>query len=254
MKRIPIAVQLYSVHKSMAKDMEGTIRAVAEIGYKGVEFYSGVEKDAPRVRKILQETGLRVVGWHSAWDDLTQEHIDDTVRFHKEIGNDCIVVPGLPAEMTADAAAWSRTAALFSAAQKALTANGLHMGYHNHNTEFTPISGEDTPWDIIAKRTPPEFILQLDNGNAMSGGADPLKYLKKYPGRARTIHLKPYSFTTKFDTMIGEDDVQWIETFEEIERQNATRWYIMEYESEALYPSDIEGIRVCFEKLKAFGL
>lgn len=65
-------------------------------------------------------------------------------------------------------------------------------GYHNHFTEFAPLDGE-MPWDTFFGNTKKEVVMQLDTGNAMHGGADPVPFLKRYPGRALTVHLKEYA-------------------------------------------------------------
>lgn len=246
MMKIPVGVGLYSIHNALADDLEGSIRKVRDIGYEGVEFYSGIPKDAPRVNAILEQTGLKVCGWHSAIDDFSDENFDETVAFHRAIGNRRIVVPGLPPEMTCDAEAWKATAEMFQRLAIRLKAEGMTIGYHNHSEEFKPLDNGECAWDIIAGAK--DAVLQLDNGNAMSGGADTLELLRKYPGRAGTIHLKPYSLKDGFSTMIGEDDIPWAETFLEIERQGATEWLIVEYEDERY--DEFEGIRLCYERVK----
>jgi len=249
MKKIPVGVGIFSVHKALFDDFEGSLRKIADMGYEGVEFFSAVEKDAPRVIAILNETGLKVCGWHSSIDDLSDENFDATVAFHKMIGNTSIVVPGLPHEMTKDAAAWRETAKLFEKLAKKLAKEGITLGYHNHAAEFQPLDDGSYAWDIMAGAE--GVILQLDNGNALSGGADTLAYLRKYPGRAKTIHFKPYSLKDGFSTMIGEDDIPWAETFAEVEKQGATDWILVEYEDEKY--DEFEGIRLCLERLKAMG-
>lgn len=89
--------------------------------------------------------------------------------------------------------------------------------------------------------------MQLDLGNAMSGGADPLVYLKRYPGRTGTIHLKEYSATNK-NAMIGEGDVKWAEVFRLCRTLGGTRWYIIEEEKDAYPP--LEGIDISLKNLK----
>lgn len=244
MRRIPLACQLFSVHRSMAKDLPGTVREVAKAGYTGVEFYGSLKTwSVDQIKAAMDETGLKICGWHSSIDDFSPENLKNTIAFHKAIGNISVVVPGLPEDMTASATAWHRTAERFNEIVKILKEEGMYTGYHNHFTEFTPIDGE-TPWDILATETLPEFVLQIDNGNAMYGGADPMVYLKKYPGRARTFHFKPYSKTNGFDiTPTVDDDVPYQETIDELLRQNATEWVIAEYETEKLY-TDIEGVKI----------
>jgi sugar phosphate isomerase/epimerase len=219
------------------------------MGFEGVEFFGGVPKDAARIGAILKETGLIVCGWHSGIDEFLGDNFEKTVAFHKAIGNTRVVVPGLPPEMTKDAAAWRETAKLFQQVALKLQAEGMTLGYHNHDSEVKPLDDGTCAWDIMAGAQ--DVVLQLDNGNAMSGGADSLALLKKYPGRSKTIHLKPYSKKDGFATMIGEDDIPWAETFEELERQGATEWAIIEFEDPKY--DEFEGLRLCYERLKAIG-
>ena len=38
-KKLPVGVQLYSVRTDLEKDFYGTLKAIREMGYAGVEFY-----------------------------------------------------------------------------------------------------------------------------------------------------------------------------------------------------------------------
>jgi sugar phosphate isomerase/epimerase len=92
--------------------------------------------------------------------------------------------------------------------------------------------------------------MQLDIGNAMHGGADPLVYLKRYPARTTTIHLKEYS-TKNPDALLGQGDVPWKEVFELCESQAGTDWYIIEQESYPIPPLD--SIAASLDALRGFG-
>lgn len=249
-KKIPIGLGLFSVRHSLEKDLEGTLKKVKAIGYEAVEFFGMIYQDAPRVKAALEGAGLPIVGWHTPINIYGDDVISDTIAFHKTIGNPNLVIPGLPDEMTADAAAWHKTAERMEQIAQKLKKSGLTFGYHNHHTEFKPLDSGERAWDILASGAP-SLNLQIDNGNALNGGADTLALLKKYPGRSKTIHLKPYSLADGFSTMIGRDDIPWAETFAELESQNVTDWALIEYEDE-LY-DEFEGVRLCFEALKAMG-
>ncbi|MBX3015738.1 MAG: hypothetical protein KF832_29735, partial [Caldilineaceae bacterium] len=101
-------------------------------------------------------------------------------------------------------------------------------------------------------------IMQLDNGNALMGGADPTQLIKDYPGRAVTVHLKPYTQVAEpadpeaaFRPLIGQDSVPWAEFFNACETVGGTEWYIVEYESDAYPP--LEAVARCLQALRAMG-
>jgi len=249
-----LACQLYSVHKSIDKDAFAAVRAAAALGFEGMEFYGTGLWDAAFVKAALRDTGLEIAGWHVPIDRLKEGELEKTLDFHGEIGNRSLVVPWLPTEMRDSADAWKRTADLFNRLCDRIQARGMTLGYHNHDFEFQPL--DETRlcgWDIFAERTHPGIVLQLDNGNAMAGGADPVKALRALSGRGRTLHLKPYSRAAGYDCMVGQDDLPWRDFLNEAERQGATEWYIAEYESAAMGP-DIEALKKLREALREYGL
>ena len=249
MARIPIALQLYSVREDCAKDFPGTLKAVAEMGYEGVEFAGFYERSAEELKTMLDDLGLKVAGAHIGIDTLLPEQFEQTVEFHGTLGNKFLIVPGLPEQYRDSADAWRRTAELFNEIAEKLKPYGMRTGYHNHMIEFQPIDGE-IPWDIFFSSTVPEVVMQVDTGNALHGGADPVPYLEKYPGRAATVHLKEYSATND-KAIIGEGDVRWEDVFRICETTGGTEWYIVEQETYAYPP--LECVRRCLENLKKMG-
>ena len=248
MKKVPLALGLFTVRTELKNDWKATLKAAAEMGYEGVEFFGPMSYDVEELRSELAKNKLELVGWHIGFDAINET----TVNYQKALGNHRLVVPALSKEMTSDIDAWKKTAERFNEAADYLKTEGFVLGYHNHATEFASIEGT-TPWDVFASATEGKVFLQLDNGNAMEGGADTLKLLDKYPNRGLTVHLKPYSKKDGFDTMIGFDDVPWLETFEKLDSQGVTEWYIIEYECEAHY-TQLEGAKACIDALKKLGL
>jgi sugar phosphate isomerase/epimerase len=133
----------------------------------------------------------------------------------------------------------------------------MATGYHNHHVEFQPLDGEP-PWDTFFGNTVKEVIMQLDTGNAVYGGADPVSILRRYPGRAVTVHLKSYSREAGrtdprlgFRPLIGDDDIPWAEVFEACETLGGTEWYVVEYESDAYPP--LEAVERFLKRLRSMG-
>jgi len=248
-RQIPIALELYSVRKECAKDTAGTIQAVAKMGYKGVEFAGFYDKDAKTLRKILDDCGLKCCGSHTPLPHLLGDKLKETLEFNQTLGNKFLIVPSLPKDRTASKQAWLDTAKLFNALADQLRPHQMRVGYHNHTIEFKELDGE-LPWDTFFGNTKKDVIMQFDTGNAMHGGGDARVYLKKYPGRATTVHLKPFS-RTKPDALIGEDELPWKDIFELCETIGNTEWYIVEYERPSM-PA-LEAVEKCLQALKKMG-
>jgi sugar phosphate isomerase/epimerase len=249
MAKIPIALQLYSVREDCARDLPGVLAAVAKMGYEGVEFAGYHGYSAAELRRMLDDVGLKVAGTHIGLDTLLGEEFERSVEFHQTLGNKFPIVPGLAEERRNSKAAWLDTARVFNEIAEKLKPLGMQTGYHNHFIEFAPMEGE-VPWDLFFGNTLPEVVMQFDTGNAMHGGADPIPFLERYPGRATTVHLKEYSATND-KALIGEGDIPWEEVFRLCETASGTEWYIVEQESYAYPP--LECVDRCLKALREMG-
>ncbi len=247
--KVPIGVQLYSVRHDCERDLPGTLKAIKAFGYAGVEFAGYYNRSAVELRTLLDDNGLRCCGTHTALDTLAGDALAKTVEFNRTIGNALLIVPWIPEERRKTAADWRKLAAEFDALADAAAPHGMRVGYHNHNFEFTPIDGT-TPWDLFFGGTKKSVVMQVDTGNCIEGGGDPLTIFRKYPGRATSIHVKAYS-KEKPDAFVGEDDVPWKAVFDTLEAQGGTRWYVVEYEREK-QPA-IPAVGRCLANLRAMG-
>jgi sugar phosphate isomerase/epimerase len=255
MTQIPIALQLYSVRHNLDRDLRGTLQAVAEMGYAGVEFAGAPKHTAQELKPLLDELGLVCCGWHTPFALVQEDTLAATIALNQALDNPNVIVPSIPARLRETREAWLRVADFFNELAQKLAAHGMKTGYHNHHTEFAPLDGE-RPWDTFFGNTGAGVIMQLDTGNAIRGGGDPVAILKQYPGRAGTVHLKPYSKamgkddpSQGFKPVIGDDDTPWQEILQLCETTGGTQWYIVEYESDAHPP--LKAVDLCLKGLKA---
>ncbi len=245
-KKIPVGLQLYSVRKECEKDFIKTVTAVARMGYQGVEFAGYYNYSAKQLRNILDDNGLKCCGTHTQLDTLLGDEFQKTVEFNMILGNTYLIVPWLAEEKRKTVKDWLQIAGLFNTLSAKAKLQGMRVGYHNHNFEYQPLEGK-IPWDLFAENTDQEVILQFDSGNAGDGGAETVPYLKKYPGRSVTIHIKEFSKTNK-KAILGEGDVPWKEVFQICETTGGTEWYIIEEEKE-VYPP-LQCVEMCLKNFK----
>lgn len=257
MGKIPMALQLYSVREACAEDMAGTLAKVAKMGYEGVEFAGYYSHSACDLRKMLDDNGLVCCGSHLGIDTLLGDELMKTYEFNATLGNPYLICPGLPGNYTESRDAWKRTADLFNDIAMKLRFVNAWTGYHNHHTEFTALDGEK-PWDTFFGNTDLDVVMQLDIGNALRGGSHVGQFVEAYPGRALTVHVKPYSLEAGKDNpdegyrpLIGDDSVPWDSLFSLLETIGGVRWYIVEYESDLFPP--LEAVDKCLQRLRAMG-
>ena len=237
---LPLATQMFPVADMMAKDLKGTLRQIKAAGYDGVEFFGGLTSAAQDIRHALDETGLQIAGWHTPWHYLSPEYIYSTITYNKVLGNQYIIVPWMPDETLYTTESCLKFAGGLTWIADTLGMYDMVTGYHNHGTEFRPTDDtRELPWDIIAQNTPSNVVMQSDIGNGMSGGGDMIGLLKKYPGRAGTVHMKPFS--DEGDNTFFDDPnckIDWDEYFKICRKHAGVRWYIVEYVNNERFPND----------------
>src|SRR5947209_3018135 len=126
--KIPFALQLYSVRNECGKDLDGTVAAVAKMGYKAVEFAGYHGRDAKALRKLLDDVGLKCCGTHIGLDTLLGDNLAKTVEFNHTLGNKFLIVPSLPGKHTKSRQGWQEAADVFSGLADKLKPDGMRVG------------------------------------------------------------------------------------------------------------------------------
>jgi sugar phosphate isomerase/epimerase len=251
-KRIPIALQLYTVGGDLRKDPSGTLSSVSKWGYKGVEFAGYPSNDPKEVRKMLDDAGLKCCGSHVGINTLEGDNLAKSIEFAKTIGNTRLIAPSLFRRFSNDAAKDKKMvedmADKLSEIAEKLKPEGLRTGFHCHPGEFRKI-GDSTVWDIFFTRANKDVIMQCDLGHMGSAGVDPVVYLNRYPGRASTVHVKP-SARKKHGGLLGDsdDNLDWPAIFKACETVGGTEWYIVEYDG-----GSMEKARKTMDLLRQWG-
>jgi sugar phosphate isomerase/epimerase len=224
-KKIPFAVQLYSLRAECETNLPGMLAAVSKIGFKGVEFAGYHGFHAVELRKLLDDNGLIACGSHTQFDTLQADQLKETVEFNRTLGNKFLIVPWI---VGLTKSGWLDMAKRFNEIAAALKPEGMFVGYHSHQHDFAKLDGE-YPWDTFFSHTDSSVIMQLDTANCRMGNADPLTELEKFPGRARTIHIKAWGAGP--EAVIGEDKIDWPPIFAFCETKGGTDWYVLEHET-----------------------
>lgn len=248
------AVQLYSVRDLCAKDFVGTLKAIKEMGYVGVEFAGYYGKSAKDMKQILDDNGLIACGTHIGADDLLPERIQGLFDYANGIGNKYIVCPGGGFKQDTKEHLLEM-AARFSKAAELAKPYGIHIGYHNHQSEFEKKFENNTKcaWEIFFSACSPDVYTQLDVGHCQAKGQDPLYWLDRFPGRALTVHIKE-DYRVSPSGILGDHKdpkvgVQWDKVFPSLEK-NGCKWYVVECESN---PASLDAVKGCIAYMKAHG-
>ena len=204
-----IGIQLYTVRRQASADLAGTLGQLAKIGFKEVELAGYYNHSARDFRALLDANGLVAPSGHIAID-LIQNNPSKTFDDAHTVGHEWITVPSLPRGKKETADDWKNVAAQFNAAAKAAKAAGFRFAFHNHNDIVKATNGI-LPIEILMAETDPSLVFyQMDIYWAVSGGADPLALLAKYPGRFKMFHVKdgkpPFTDASQTDVGAGTID------------------------------------------------
>lgn len=233
-------LQLYSVRDFTEQDLEGTLKKVAELGYRYVEFAGFFGHSAEEVKAMLDRYGLIVSGTHSGLGDLDADFAG-TVKYHKTLGNTNYIIPGAP---TWTAAELDETIEKMNKYQPMLAAEGIRMAYHNHDGEFRPNADGQIPHEEMERRTNIDF--QIDTFWAFVAGKDPVEVITRLKDRVHVIHLKDGLRNGKgYSLGEGEAPVAAV-------REKAIELGMhMVVESETLQPDGITEVSRCINYLRS---
>jgi sugar phosphate isomerase/epimerase len=250
-KKLPIGLQVYSVRNEAQKDLAAVLAQVAEMGYDGVEFAGYYNWPAEKIRKVLDQNKLKCCGTHTGVSEMTGERFAKTIEFNKTIGNKNLIAPsGMRTNSKETCIEFAKQLSEIAAKAKE---QGMRVGYHNHAGEFDA-KGGFIPWEVFASNSSKDVILQVDIGHVARSGADPAKYMKMFPGRLVTVHVKDFR-KGQPDPVVGEGEVDWPAMFRICEGEGGTEWYIIEDESTnqvmQRVKTDIDNLRKLLTKYHA---
>lgn len=235
-KRVPVGIELYSVRDQMDKDLFGTVRAIAKMGYEVVEFYGPYYGWTPayakEVRQLIDDLGIRCHSTHNGNNVFTPEALPKAIELNQILGSKYIIMAS--AGRVAGADGWKGVADKLTMAAEKLAPLKMKTGFHNHKTEFVPIAGQQVdgkmPMEILAANTPASVTLQLDVGTCVEAGKDPVAWIKANKGRITSIHCKEWGTKMGYQALLGEGDAPWKEIFAAAESVGGIEFYLIEQE------------------------
>jgi len=248
----PIGLELYSVRRELARDLPGTLKAVADMGYKVVEFYAPYLQwtlpYAKGVRTQLDDLGLRCYSTHNSSAALVPgDTMTKAIELNQILGTRYIIMASPPPN-TATLDDWTRVSGQLATASQQLESHGLAAGFHNHRIEWTPFANGKRVMDVLAENTPKEFVLQFDVGTCLEAGQDPIAWIKAHPGRIKSVHLKDWAPGKEADekgyrVLFGEGVAPWKEIFAAVEATGGVEYYLLEQEGSRY--SELESAKRC---------
>ena len=184
-----VGLQLYTVRDLMKADLPGTLRKVAQIGYKEVEFAGYFGRSPAQIRALLKQNGLTSPSSHIGLDILEKDPVK-AFADAKAIGHQWATVPYIPEERRKTVDDWNRIIDLLNRLGPQAKAAGLRLAYHNHDFEIRPVNGV-RPLDMMLDKTDPSLVdFEMDLYWVVFGGGDPMDFFNRHPKRFAMVHVK----------------------------------------------------------------
>ena len=191
-----IGIQLYTLRKPISADLGGTIKEVANAGYKQVEPYGFPSPQAVEMINKAKENGMQVHSSHFDWNAVLHPERKGIPSFNKilELANELelshLVVPYLAETDRRNIDGYKKVADLLNqAAEKADDAK-IQLAYHNHAFEFQPLDKKKIGYDVFIENFSTKMAFELDVFWVKLGGVDPATLIKQLKGRVSQLHLK----------------------------------------------------------------
>jgi sugar phosphate isomerase/epimerase len=254
-----LGLQLYTLRNELPKDLEGTLKKVAEIGYKEVELFGYSDgkffgKTPAEFKSLLKSLGLSAPSGHYTTGNtmknmkgtLTNDWkraVDDAAT----LGQKYMVCAFLfPQERSVDD--YKRHAELFNKSAETCKAAGIQFAYHNHDFEFKPEGGQ-LPYDILVNNTDPKLVqLELDLYWATIAGQDPVALFKKHPGRFPLWHVKDIAKTPEREfAEVGTGSIDFQRIFDAKKTAGLTHYFV---EQDVCKRPPLESIAISYKNLQ----
>jgi sugar phosphate isomerase/epimerase len=220
-----LGLALYTLRDDCARDPEGTLRAVAEMGYEGVELYDLFGRDPRTVRALLDELGLVVCGRHAGLE-LIENSLDELAVGLRELGSDRLVLAWIPPPPSSREA--EQVVARIAEAAAHASDAGLRLGFHNHDGELRTLDDGRTVLDRLLELPPERLFLEIDLGWAWFAGIDPVDLVTRVAPRAPLVHVKDLLGASEPRFVpVGDGDVGYASVLPAI-RDIGVEWFLVE--------------------------
>jgi sugar phosphate isomerase/epimerase len=191
-----IGIQLYTLRNQIRTDLAGTIKAVADAGYKQVEAFATPDETAMNLIKAARDNGMAANSSHFNWESVTDPDkagvmpFADVLQKAKDAGLSHLVIPYLHGNTRETLDGYKRIAERCNAGAALAKEAGIQLAYHNHQFEFQPLADGKNGFDVFMAEFSPEMKFELDIFWVKAGGLEPLDLMGRLQGRISQLHLK----------------------------------------------------------------
>lgn len=198
--KLPIAIQLYSLRNTISNDIEGTLVALKNMGYDGVEFAGLYEKDARELAMLCKRIGLVPLSSHIGYPLILDEldrHIEESVA----LGVKYVGISYMHCDFHKGGDKHEGVYESLKRASAKFAENGIKLLYHNHHFEMCEYEGKRLYDWLFEAMTPEELQPEIDTAWLELEVGEAERYIRKFKNRCDLVHIKSYYAKDGFDSI-----------------------------------------------------
>jgi len=260
-----IGIQLYTLRDVIFKDVQGTLKQVADFGYKELESFSYNDgkvfgKPVSEVAKMISDLGLTMPSghYHTGLVNAPNRPVEvgtlvneweRAVNDAKILGQEYMLVAYLQKDERKTLDDYKKVCELINKNAEICSKYGIRIGYHNHDFEFEPIDGQ-VPYELMMKELDPKSVgMELDLFWTIYANRDPLKLFTQYPGRFEQWHVKDMrKDDRKLNADVGTGSIDFKSIFAKAKESGMKHFYI---EHDNFPASSIESVKADAQNIKS---
>jgi sugar phosphate isomerase/epimerase len=185
-----VAVQLYTIREALMKDFKGSLKRLADLGFKNVETAFWPKNISEQTAaNTLKELGLSVTSCHV--EIPARDNINKLITTARAFNCDNLIWHGWPEDKRYSSLEGTKELAkIYNESNKLAKDNGLHFGLHNHWWEYRNNVGGKMVCEVLNEELDDNVFFETDCYWVKVAGQDPSSILKKFKNRIRFIHIK----------------------------------------------------------------
>ena len=218
---IPIGFQSWSVKETLGKDLTGTLKMMANQGYKLIEmcspkgyatlgFGSLASMKTADLKSMINDAGLSCPSCHFGSGELFDD-LDGRIEWSQQMGLTQMICSTFWLPKTATLKDYQDAAAKLNKSAEKIKKAGMQAGFHNHEFEFNKLDGQ-LIYDALMATFDPDLVKMQFQTEVINLGYKAADYFKKYPGRFVSSHLSDWTADKK-EVPIGQGVIDWKEFF-----------------------------------------
>lgn len=252
MRKLPVALQVYSIREEAENNFVKTMQEVKDMGYDGVELAGLYGHTPEEVRDILKENDLTPISAHVPYMEF-MEDIKETVNRYATIGCRYLAIPYLTEDYRYGTENYKTFLDNIPLIARACNDKGITLLYHNHDFEFEKTKDGNYVLDELFGQFSKEIIkTEIDTCWVKVSGVEPTEYIRKYSGRSPLIHVKDFVKEDKFDYRPLGQGVQDIPAILEEALKAGAEWVVVEQDDHS-EKSPMEDMLISRNYLKTLG-